>query len=132
MSFEEAWQQLRNLGDRYPGISTYVASSFVVMLLARISRRLRKGNGNFETLEATIIKENEVEKAVELGKEGKAEIKIMNGKLYLVGKYDGADMDAELMIGVEIDLLMDKLAAAIPGQVDDAIIGVMKAALKVI
>ena len=73
-----------------------------------------------------------MDKQIGIGTEGKVEVKLMNGKLYLVGKYDGVQADAELSVGIEVDMFIDQLAAKIPGSVDDAIFGVLKAALKVI
>lgn len=71
-----------------------------------------------------------MEKAI--GSEGKVDVKLQNGKVYLVGAYDGVDMDAKLEVGVEVDVLLDKLAAKIPGKIDDAVIGLLKAALKAV
>jgi len=73
-----------------------------------------------------------MDKAIEIGKEGKVDVKLANGKLYLVGAYDGVDLDAELKIGIEVDVLLDKLAEKVPGKIDDAVIQVLKAALKVV
>jgi len=73
-----------------------------------------------------------MEKEVVLSKESKVEVKLAAGKLYLVAKYDGADTDAEVSVGIEVDLLLNKLKEKIPGQIDDAVIEVLKAALKVI
>lgn len=74
------------------------------------------------------------------------EADLLDGKLGSVGKYDiefkegklKALVDAELPIGkaqlvVELgaDAVLDALAKAIPGQVDDAVFGLLKTALKV-
>ena len=53
----------------------------------------------------------------------------MDGKLVIVAKYDGVETDAELMVKVDAAAFIDKLAALIPGSIDDAVLGVIKAAL---
>mgnify|MGYP003510056286 CR=1 FL=1 len=73
-----------------------------------------------------------MDKQIGIGTEGKVDIKLANGKLYLIGKYDGAQADAELSVGIEVDMFIDQLKAKIPGQIDDAILEVLKAALKVL
>lgn len=57
---------------------------------------------------------------------GDLKLKIEAGKLVLV--LDSAGVDVSVV--VETDYFMDKLAAAIPGTIDDAVIGMIKAALK--
>ncbi len=60
-----------------------------------------------------------MDKELVVAKEVKLDIKIAAGKVQLV-------------IEVDSDMLLDELAAKIPGQVDDAVIQVIKAALKVV
>lgn len=129
---EAAREQIRNLGDSFISGCAYIASTFGLMLLARLRRRLLKRVRDSENLESIQIKGESMEKQIPVGTETKVDIKLANGKLYLIGKYDGADADVDLSLGIEVDLLIDKLAAKIPGAVDDAIFGVLKAALKVI
>lgn len=64
-----------------------------------------------------------------IGPEASYDVKLVEGKLVIVAKYDGAETDAELAIKVDAGLFMDKLAALIPGTIDDAIIAVIKGAL---
>jgi len=71
-----------------------------------------------------------MEKEIIIGSEGKAKVELKDGKLYIVGFYDGKQMDAELKVGIEVDMFIDQLAEAIPGKIDDAILGVLKVALK--
>jgi len=65
----------------------------------------------------------------ELGPETKYDVKIEEGKVVLSLQYDGAETDASLVVKVDAGVFLDKLAAAIPGQIDDAIIAVLKGAL---
>ena len=51
------------------------------------------------------------------------------GKVVLSSKYDGKGADVTLSLELESDYFLDKLAAAIPGQVDDAVIALIKGAL---
>lgn len=67
--------------------------------------------------------------AGELGPEAKYDVKIVEGKVVMAIKYDGVETDAELVVKIDAGLFLDKLAAAIPGQIDDAIIAVLRGAL---
>lgn len=64
-----------------------------------------------------------------IGAEASYDVKLVEGKLVIVAKYDGAETDAELKVAIDAGLFMDKLAALIPGTIDDAIIAVIKGAL---
>jgi len=65
----------------------------------------------------------------QVGPEAAYDVKVEGGKLIIVAKYDGAETDAELMVKVDAAAFIDKLAALIPGSIDDAVLGVIKAAL---
>lgn len=80
----------------------------------------------------TINKESNMEKNLVVSSEAKVDVKLAAGKLFLIAKYDGADVDADVTVGIEVDLLLDKVKGLIPGAIDDAIIEVLKAALKVV
>ena len=67
--------------------------------------------------------------AGEIGPEAKYDVKIVDGKIVMAVKYDGAEADAELLVKIEAGMFVDKLAAAIPGQIDNAILAVLKGAL---
>lgn len=67
--------------------------------------------------------------AGELGPEAKYDVKIVEGKVIMAVKYDGAETDAELLVKIDAGMFIDKLAAAIPGEIDDAILAVLKGAL---
>lgn len=62
----------------------------------------------------------------ELYSKGEFQISIEGGNVKLM--YDGKGMDVSLVL--EGEYFLDKLAEAIPGQVDDAVIELIKAALK--
>lgn len=66
----------------------------------------------------------------QVGSEAAVEVRVEGLKLVLVMKYDGAQMDGEMKIAIDGEQFADKLAAAIPGKIDDAVIGMLKAALK--
>lgn len=73
-----------------------------------------------------------MEKGIVIGTEGKVDVKLGGGFVTLVAGYAGTETKANLSVTVSVDILLDKLAGAIPGQVDDAVITVLKAALKAI
>ncbi len=58
------------------------------------------------------------------------EIDIIDRKIKMSLKFDGPGIDAEGAIYLEVDHFMDMLAKAIPGQIDDAILGAIKGAIK--
>lgn len=58
-----------------------------------------------------------------------ADVKFEAGKIVLSAKLDSAGTDAELKVSVEAGYFLDKLAAAIPGEIDDAVIALLKGAL---
>lgn len=62
--------------------------------------------------------------------EANLSVKIEEGKVKLSIKYDGVQADAELSVTLEVDQYLDMLKAAIPGSVDDAIIELLKSAMK--
>lgn len=66
----------------------------------------------------------------QLGAEGEAAVVIEAGKLSLVAKFDSKGLDGELKLSVDSDYFMDELAKKIPGQIDDAVIALLKSALK--
>lgn len=66
----------------------------------------------------------------QLGKEQSVEVDFKEGKLVVILKQEGHDGGVEVKGYVSTDRLLDKLAAKIPGTIDDAAIGLVKAALK--
>lgn len=66
----------------------------------------------------------------ELGSEGDLELKLVGGNLVLSVSHSSSGANANLNVSIKTDYFLDKLAAAIPGQIDDTIIALMKSALK--
>lgn len=66
----------------------------------------------------------------DIGGEGELVLKIKDGNLLISVMHDGKGSGGGLEYVVKTDYFLDKLAALIPGQIDDAIINIMKAALK--
>lgn len=66
----------------------------------------------------------------EIGKEGLLELDFKDGKLLFKVGVDTKGVDAGLYATVDGDYFMDKLAEAIPGTLDDAIIATIKVAMK--
>lgn len=65
-----------------------------------------------------------------VGTEGKLDVDVVGGMLVVTGKHVHASGEVSLVMKEDVGYFLDKLAAKIPGTVDDAIIGVIKAALK--
>ncbi len=68
--------------------------------------------------------------AGDIGSLGKFDVAFTGGKLIATGNlgYDGASVAVTLTL--DSDGVLDAIAKAIPGQIDDAVISVVKAALK--
>lgn len=65
-----------------------------------------------------------------IGSEGTYDLEFKDGKLRLTIAYDGAGVDGGFFIDLEPEYFLDKLAAVIPGNVDDLVIAAIKGALK--
>ena len=65
-----------------------------------------------------------------IGNVGQYDVEFKGGKL--VGKVmaERSGMSAAIELSVDSDVILDAIAKAIPGQIDDAVIGLIKAALK--
>lgn len=66
----------------------------------------------------------------DFGKESGLDLEFKDGKLRLTIQYDGKGADAGVYVDLEPDYFLDKLAAAIPSEIDDMIIAAIKGALK--
>lgn len=66
----------------------------------------------------------------ELGKDAEYDLEIIDGHLTLVFSYDGPGVDGVIKVTVDVAHFLDKFKQAIPGQVDDAILELVKGALK--
>jgi len=58
------------------------------------------------------------------------ELKFENGKLRLLAGIDTKGVDGGVYVDLEPEYFLDKLAAAIPGKLDDAVIEMLKVAFK--
>jgi hypothetical protein len=65
-----------------------------------------------------------------LGEDGDFKLEMKDGKLLLSAGYMQEGVGASLGIQVSPDFFIDKLAEAIPGEIDDAVLSILKAALK--
>ena len=66
----------------------------------------------------------------QLSPEANVKVVLSGGKINLVAALDTKGMDANLSMSVDSDYFLDELAKAIPGQIDDAILAILKTALK--
>lgn len=62
--------------------------------------------------------------------EGNLELKVEEGKVKLSVNYDGKHADAKLEVSLEVDQYLDMLKEAIPGDIDDTVIDLLKVAMK--
>ena len=67
--------------------------------------------------------------AKEISKEVDLKFSIENGKVGITTGYEGKGGGAELKVFVSAEYFLDKLAEAIPGQIDDLVIDALKSAL---
>jgi len=65
-----------------------------------------------------------------IGSEFDYKLELKDGKLRLEGKYGGAGGAAGAFFELEPNYFLDKLADAIPGEIDDMVIAALKGALK--
>lgn len=66
----------------------------------------------------------------DLGPEANIKVVVAGGKISLVLAADTKGIDGSVTLSVDSDYFLDELAAKIPGGLDDAIISVLKVALK--
>jgi hypothetical protein len=70
-------------------------------------------------------------KNIDIGAELDLKIELKDNKLCVGLVYDGKGLDGGVTIMVEPGYFLEKLAAAIPGGVDDAVIAVLRGAFKI-
>ena len=60
------------------------------------------------------------------------DLKLEKGKFIIAGqgKIGEAGVEVGISVGVDTDLFFDKIAALIPGKIDDAVLAVMKQVCK--
>jgi hypothetical protein len=68
----------------------------------------------------------------EISKEANVTVEITEGNIVLKAALDTSGLGAQLITTVNGDYFFDKLKEAIPGQIDDAVIDMLKAAVKAI
>lgn len=68
--------------------------------------------------------------AKDLSAEAKLSLELVGGKLQLKLDYDGKGAGASVAVNLEPDYFIEKLAALIPGKLDDAVLEILKSALK--
>lgn len=66
----------------------------------------------------------------QISPEAKVKLVVGGGKIGLAGVLDTKGVDVNLSVLADVDYFIDELAAKIPGQLDDAILAVLKSALK--
>ena len=71
-----------------------------------------------------------MEKSLEVSKELEVKIEIKEGKIFLIGDYEGKLGGVELKLSVNTDQLIDAITAKIPGEIDNKLGELLKAALK--
>ena len=67
---------------------------------------------------------------MEVSKELDVKIEVKEGKIILVGDYEGKIGGAKLELAVSTDQLIDAITAKIPGEIDNKLGELLKAALK--
>lgn len=71
-----------------------------------------------------------MEKALEVSKELEVKIEVKEGKIILIGDYQGKIGGVELKLSVSTDQLIDAITAKIPGEIDNKLGELLKSALK--
>ena len=71
-----------------------------------------------------------MEKEIVVSKESNVKISFKDAKIVVTFGYEGNGGGATVEAHVDADYFLDELAKAIPGQVDDAVIAVVKMAIK--
>lgn len=66
----------------------------------------------------------------QISPEANAKVEIVAGKIQLIAALDSQGVDAEVKFSVDAEYFLDELAKKIPGVIDDAILGVIKTAVK--
>lgn len=71
-----------------------------------------------------------MEKSVEISKELEVKIEVKEGKIVLIGDYEGKLGGVELKLSVSADQLIDAIVAKTDNTIDDKIGELLKTALK--
>lgn len=73
-----------------------------------------------------------MEKVIVDGSEVDVKVEVKEGKIVLLADYAGKGGNAKVELAVGVDYFLDKLAERIPGTIDDAVLAVVKQALKLV
>lgn len=68
----------------------------------------------------------------EISPEAQVTVDVTGGNIVVKAALDTSGLGASVSATVSVDYFLDKLAEKIPGQIDDAVISIFKAALKAI
>ena len=68
------------------------------------------------------------EKEIEIGSDADLDIEIGEGKVKLSLGYEGKGAKAGVFVEIKAEYFIDKLKKAIPGEIDDAILEMLKGA----
>ena len=71
-----------------------------------------------------------MEKSLDVSKELEVKIEVKEGKILLIGDYEGKLGGVELKLSVSTDQLIDAITAKIPGEIDNKLGELLKSALK--
>ena len=115
---------IRDYGRDYLG-------SIIILLIAGICKRMFSYLSRRLGVQKDLTtKGDTMEKVLVDGKEFDMKLVISGGLVKIVGDYAGSGGAAKLEAGVSVDYFIDELKAKIPGQIDDAVLEIVKAALK--
>jgi hypothetical protein len=64
-----------------------------------------------------------------IGEVGKYEVDIKGGNLIVLASVSASPIDANVVVKVDAGIVLDAIAKAIPGKIDDALLAILKAAL---
>jgi len=121
-------EKLRHLLDYLRPYIFDIGSFFILLFVASIRGKLRRGSNESIQVQQNIG--GVMEKVIVDGKEFDMKLVISGGLIKIVGDYVGSGGAASLSAGISVDYFIDELKAKIPGQVDDVIFDIVKAALK--
>ena len=108
----------------------YVGSIFLLLIAGICKRMFTYLSRRLGVQKDLTTKGDTMEKVLVDGKEFDMKLVISGGLVKIVGDYAGSGGAAKLEAGVSVDYFIDELKAKIPGQIDDAVLEIVKAALK--
>jgi hypothetical protein len=124
--------KLRLILDHAGALALDALCVFIALAVAHLRIRFRSEAKEILTVQTITTKENDMEKLLVDGSELDVKLVIGEGKIGLASMYAGKGGGATVAMHVSSDYFFDKLAEKIPGQIDDAVIQVLKAAARMI